>query len=263
MCALSISAQLSAMLSDHYCAQLPFLLLLTALYYFLLCLNYFALHVYYFPTTVILLFLLFSICCLCVFTTTSLLHAYYLLLCSYYLFTTCLLLGTTCLLLLYYMLATFLKPHSNICWYFVTTSYYFWIFCTTFYYFCIFVYGQTPPLVLVPSSHYYLGSLSWTSRTFYFPGSRYLLEVLRDFLGRETGGVTTLRIQKLTWQKLGVTLIFHFFCWNTSAIRTAPALTNKRILIQKCKYGIRTLYVRAASRQWYPNQTQVWNGYPP
>ena len=48
--------------------------------------------------------------------------------------------------------------------------------------------GQTPPLVLVPSSHYYLGSVSWTSRTFYFPDSRYLLEVLRDFLGRERGG---------------------------------------------------------------------------
>ena len=56
--------------------------------------------------------------------------------------------------------------------------------------FCyIFVYGQTPPLVLVPSSHYYLGSSSWTSRTLYFPDSRYLLEVLRDFLGRERGGV--------------------------------------------------------------------------
>ena len=54
-----------------------------------------------------------------------------------------------------------------------------------FYYFCVFVYGQTPPLVLVPSSHYYLGSLSWTSRTFYFVDSRDLLEVLRDFLGRE------------------------------------------------------------------------------
>ena len=28
---------------------------------------------------------------------------------------------------------------------------------------------------------YYLGSLSWTSKTFYFPDSRDLLEVLRDF----------------------------------------------------------------------------------
>jgi hypothetical protein len=37
----------------------------------------------------------------------------------------------------------------------------------------------------VPSSHYYLRSLSWTSRTFYFLDSRDLLEVLRDFLGRE------------------------------------------------------------------------------
>jgi len=44
----------------------------------------------------------------------------------------------------------------------------------------------------VPSSHYYLRSLSWTSRTFYFLDSRDLLEVLRDFLGRERereGGV--------------------------------------------------------------------------
>ncbi len=37
----------------------------------------------------------------------------------------------------------------------------------------------------VPSSHYYLGSLSWATRTFHFPDSRDLLEVLRDFLGRE------------------------------------------------------------------------------
>ncbi len=40
----------------------------------------------------------------------------------------------------------------------------------------------------LPSSHYYLGSLSRTSRTFYFLDSRDLLEVLRDFLGRERGG---------------------------------------------------------------------------
>ena len=33
-------------------------------------------------------------------------------------------------------------------------------------------------------------SSSWTSRTFYFLDSRDLLEVLRDFLGRERGGVT-------------------------------------------------------------------------
>jgi len=39
----------------------------------------------------------------------------------------------------------------------------------------------------VPSSHYYLRSLSWTSSTFYFLDSRDLLEVLRDFLGREGG----------------------------------------------------------------------------
>ena len=42
------------------------------------------------------------------------------------------------------------------------------------------------------ASHYYLRSLSWTSRTFYFPDSRDLREVLRDFLGRERereGGV--------------------------------------------------------------------------
>ena len=82
----------------------------------------------------------------------------------------------------------------------ITTFYYLFytllLLLTTFEYFvprfAIFVYlfyGQTPPLVLVPSSHYYLGSLSWTSRTFYFPDSRYLLEVLRDFLGRERGGV--------------------------------------------------------------------------
>ncbi len=42
---------------------------------------------------------------------------------------------------------------------------------------------------LVPSSHYYLRSLSWASRPFYFLDSRDLLEVLRDFLGRERGGV--------------------------------------------------------------------------
>ena len=41
----------------------------------------------------------------------------------------------------------------------------------------------------VPCSHYYLRSLSWTSRIFHFPDSRDLLEVLRDFLGRERGGV--------------------------------------------------------------------------
>ncbi len=40
----------------------------------------------------------------------------------------------------------------------------------------------------LPCSHYYLRSLSWTSRTFYFLDSRDLLEVLRDFLGRERGG---------------------------------------------------------------------------
>ncbi len=42
---------------------------------------------------------------------------------------------------------------------------------------------------LLPSSHYYLRSLSRTSGTFYFLDSRDLLEVLRDFLGRERGGV--------------------------------------------------------------------------
>ncbi len=41
---------------------------------------------------------------------------------------------------------------------------------------------------MMPCSHYYLHSLSWTSRTFYFPDSRDLLEVLRDFLGRERWG---------------------------------------------------------------------------
>ena len=40
----------------------------------------------------------------------------------------------------------------------------------------------------LPSSHYYLRSISWTSRTFYFPDSPDLLEVLRDFLGREREG---------------------------------------------------------------------------
>ncbi len=34
-----------------------------------------------------------------------------------------------------------------------------------------------------------LGSLPWTSRVFYFLDSRDLLEVVRDFLGRERGGV--------------------------------------------------------------------------
>ena len=38
------------------------------------------------------------------------------------------------------------------------------------------------PVVITTWIHYLL---SWTSRAFYFPDSRYLLEVLRDFLGRE------------------------------------------------------------------------------
>ncbi len=37
----------------------------------------------------------------------------------------------------------------------------------------------------LPCSYYYLHSLSWTSRIFYFLDSLDLLEVLRDFLGRE------------------------------------------------------------------------------
>ena len=45
----------------------------------------------------------------------------------------------------------------------------------------------------LPSSHYYLRSLSWTSRTFYFQDSRDLLEVLRDVLGRERGGLPRYR----------------------------------------------------------------------
>ncbi len=57
--------------------------------------------------------------------------------------------------------------------------------------------SETPQIIktnriieVLPSSHYYLGSLSWTSRAFYFLDSRDLLEVLRDFLGieREGGG---------------------------------------------------------------------------
>ncbi len=113
----------------------------------------------------------------------------------YELFTTCLLLFTMLLLLLYYMFTT--------CSCMITTSLLhvcYFVFCysilfvfdilllllTTFefylYHVLIFLYicyGQTPPLVLVPSSHYYLGSLSWTSRTFYFSDSRDLIEVLR------------------------------------------------------------------------------------
>ncbi len=49
------------------------------------------------------------------------------------------------------------------------------------------------PSLVVPSSQYYLRSLSWTSRTFYFLDSRDLLEVLRGLswqrerpLGRES-----------------------------------------------------------------------------
>ena len=38
-------------------------------------------------------------------------------------------------------------------------------------------------------SHYYLRSLSRTSRTFYFSDPRGLLEVLGDFLGRVTSSV--------------------------------------------------------------------------
>ncbi len=40
----------------------------------------------------------------------------------------------------------------------------------------------------LPCSHYYLRSLSRTSRPFYFLDSRDLLEVLTNFLGRERGG---------------------------------------------------------------------------
>ena len=43
-------------------------------------------------------------------------------------------------------------------------------------------------LEILPCSQYYLRSLSWTSRTFYFLDSRDLLDVLRDFIGRERGG---------------------------------------------------------------------------
>ncbi len=107
--------------------------------------------------------------------TTSLLHVYHLVLHVYHFFTTCLLL----FIVFYYI---FLFCYTSL------------LLLTAFEYvvprFTIFVYffGQTPPLILVPSSHYYLGSLIWTSRTFYFPDSRYLLEVLGDFLGRERGG---------------------------------------------------------------------------
>ena len=129
-----------------------------------------------------------SICCCCI-VTASLLHAYYLLLCCHYLFTTCSLLVSTCLLLLSYMFATFYLCYYTLLLFIL--CYYFLLLLNILYHVLLVLYifyGQTPPLVLVPSSHYYLGSLSWTSRTFYFPDSRYLLEVLRYFLGRERGG---------------------------------------------------------------------------
>ena len=119
-----------------------------------------------------------------------------LLLYLYYFFTTCLLLVTMLLLLIYYMITTcyymFTTSLLHVCYcllvllhvtMFVIRCYYFLLLFTMLYHVLLFlymfVYGQTPPLVLVPSSHYYLSSLSWTSRTFYFPDSRYLLEVLR------------------------------------------------------------------------------------
>ena len=46
---------------------------------------------------------------------------------------------------------------------------------------------RTIIMLVVPGSRYYLGSLSWTFRTFHFPDSRDLLEVLRDSLGGERG----------------------------------------------------------------------------
>ena len=50
-------------------------------------------------------------------------------------------------------------------------------------------------ILVVPSSHYYLGSLSWTSRTFSFPDSRDLREVLGGLNGkaaRSVAGIGTL-----------------------------------------------------------------------
>ena len=41
---------------------------------------------------------------------------------------------------------------------------------------------------MIPCSHYYLRSLSWTSRTFYFPDSRDLLEVLGGLSRQREGG---------------------------------------------------------------------------
>jgi hypothetical protein len=129
-----------------------------------------------------------SICCCCI-CTTSLLHAYYFVLCCHYFVTTCSLLVSTCVQLIYYMFATFYLCYYTLLLFIL--CYYFLLLLNIVYHVLVvwyIFYGQTPPLVLVPSSHYYLGSLSWTSRTFYCPDSRYLLEVLRDFLGRERGG---------------------------------------------------------------------------
>ena len=41
-----------------------------------------------------------------------------------------------------------------------------------------YIIPHGPRRLFLPSSPHYLGSLSWTSRTFYFPDSRDLLEVL-------------------------------------------------------------------------------------
>ena len=49
--------------------------------------------------------------------------------------------------------------------------------------------AQKQRVETIPCSHYSLRSLSWTPRIFYFPDSGDLLEILRDFLGRERGGV--------------------------------------------------------------------------
>ena len=50
--------------------------------------------------------------------------------------------------------------------------------------------AQKQRVETIPCSHYSLRSLSWTSWAFYFLDSRDLLEVLRNFLGGSSLGVS-------------------------------------------------------------------------
>ncbi len=66
-----------------------------------------------------------------------------------------------------------------------------------------------PSLILLPSSHYYLRSLSRTSRAFYFPDSWDLLEVLGGLAWqreRPQGGSSRVREDPLGTPPLSLSL---------------------------------------------------------